>query len=1131
MGWQKNSHPTIKTVKMKNKVYSFILILAMVLTQFVPALADNLNEFEINESGVLVKYNGDSPVVTIPETVTHIGEKAFAKNSKLVKVDFGQNVKTVDKGAFMGCQALHYVNLNEGLNSIGDEAFKDCKKIEYINLPDSLTTLGAKAFYSSGIQFVKIPENVTVIPNHCFYNSQLKGAVLNEKLETIGASAFETCYNLQGLIIPQNVKTVENSAVADNGSHFKWLVIKGKDTVVPKYLTDQMEITYYGDKDSNLKKLYDEIYNKNNKTKLRFKELSDFKPQTIIELHNTAAMIYGGEDEQIEATVVPGDATENRLNYLSQNPEIATVSNTGLVHSLKIGRTKIMIFSAEQMREFELWVTPKDGNPFEITPEGELVGYYGIEEKVVIPEQVKKINKSAFMGNKVVSEITITENVTDILEDAFSDCVNLRTVKLEKSKVSHIGNHAFKKCTLLKAIVLPTTLETLGEGVFMNCEALESVDFGQNRVLTKISKDCFNNCKQLKSIKTPESVTAIEEGAFSNDRELAKVELNKGIVKIGRAAFARCINLTKLDIPEGVKQIGTEALQSADALLELNLPKTFEYVENNLGNPTEFGKLIDFTDGENKGALKAINIPKENNFYYSHQGIVYTKDNKLAYIPCGITHAIIKTGTVEVLSSVARGHMNLVEVTIPKTVTKIGDSAFQNCFGLETVLLPDEIIELGNASFLGCEELKNIAIPKSAKKIGGLCFYELENVKYLVVPDGVEKIESYAVAGNDNMEHLILSRNINYISDNGCSFCPSLKELYLPEKLIHIGKQGFGKLSGVTHLELPKSLRTVSDEGFSYAESLKSIYIPNTVELGQDVFKGLKADQKVALFSHEPNDSIKALANTPNFSLFDLEYNKNVNRKVETQALENILGETPNAKFKLDIREKAPNNNKEIGFDVKLSEDGKVIETLKNPILLVVELKPEEEGKDYTVTVVGKSGEKSVKVDRLNRFLKIELKELGTVVLKEKVSSSSISEYYPPVMNKKEPSKDEQPDSNKDKDKVQANLKIEKITKNLKLKVNIKLLKDNKVKVMGFVVGKNLTKVKKAGYTVKYRFYNSNKPNKEYRLVTETNKNYCITKFKNKFKYFKVRVIVYNKDGKIVAKSKLNQCKLANVLV
>ena len=79
------------------------------------------------------------------------------------------------------------------------------------------------------------------------------------------------------------------------------------------------------------------------------------------------------------------------------------------------------------------------------------------------------------------------------------------------------------------------------------------------------------------------------------------------------------------------------------------------------------------------------------------------------------------------------------EITIPGSVTKIGDEAFCEC-RLEAVILSEGVKEIGQWSFYACENLKKIAIPTSVTTIGGGAFLGCEKLEETVMPDSVTKI-------------------------------------------------------------------------------------------------------------------------------------------------------------------------------------------------------------------------------------------------------------------------------------------------------------------------------------------------------------------------------------------------------
>lgn len=968
------------------KTRLFYLAVAVIFTmvQMVPAMAEETQEFVIDEDGVLTAYNGEDTVVEIPDTVKKIGDKAFEKKGKILGVVMPDSVTSIGDGAFDSCSSLKDVAMSKGLKEIGESAFKNCKQLVYIDFPGELETIGNKAFYSTGLRFAKLPDSVKTIGKSAFYNSKLESIHLNEGLTTIGESAFETCYNLQGLRVPASVTEVGSSGAADNGSPFKWILFENDGVKLPSYLTDQMDITYYGGDPSTVKTLYDEIYKKNNKTKLKFKNKSEFISFTDFTPTESTKTIHAGEDHKIILNLAPGSTTPMVINFISMNPKVAEVDKDGLVKGKKVGTAEILIFTADNnLAKVNINVEAKEGQLFEITPEGVLTDYYGHDINVTLPDEVKVISDEAFKGNKNLKSLTLGKNVVKIADNAFEGCINLESVNYgNEIKLEEIGKKAFKNCKSLKLIEFPLSLRKIGEEGFYNCEALATVKVADDSKLTILPKAVFSGCKALKSFKIPEDCEELGENAFSGNLQLEKIEFNSKLKKIGAGVFRKCDGIQTLSIPKGVTDIGKGAFLNMGKLETLNLPDTFVNV-----NAVSIVFLFDMEHSENKSSLQQINIDKNNPKFSSYEGCIY-EEKILRYIPSGRITAKIKSDTVEIGDAASNAHMNLERIVIPNSVKKIGESAFQNCFGLKSITLPDGIEEVGKAAFLGCEELEDIRIPRGVKKIGSLAFYELEQVKELIVPDGVTKIEPYAVAGNDNMEHLTLSRNITEIANNGCSFCPSLKELYLPEKLKSIGDQGFGKCDSLTHLELPFSLENVNKEAFSYCQSLKSVYIPSNVNLADNVFMGVKPEQKIFVFTHEGNPGIKKLADNPSFKLIDLEYEKrDLERKVEVQKLENLLTDSNlNSKFKLEVKEEKAEKEKDeiVKLSLKAEENGNQLKAPKQPLRLIVELKPEEEEMNFEAFLVKEGKKTSLNTGRIHRFLKIDLTGFGTVVLSKK---------------------------------------------------------------------------------------------------------------------------------------------------
>lgn len=121
--------------------------------------------------------------------------------------------------------------------------------------------------------------------------------------------------------------------------------------------------------------------------------------------------------------------------------------------------------------------------------------------------------------------------------------------KIENYPVTKIQDRAFENCKTLKSITIPNSVTQLGESVFMYCENLSNVNLPNN--LKNIPDSTFTNCTNLTQITIPNSVTEIGGGAFS-DTSIIEIVIPSSVTKIGYGAFANCVKLTTITIPSSV---------------------------------------------------------------------------------------------------------------------------------------------------------------------------------------------------------------------------------------------------------------------------------------------------------------------------------------------------------------------------------------------------------------------------------------------------------------------------------------------------------------------------------------------------------------------------------------------------
>ena len=139
--------------------------------------------------------------VTIPNSVTSIGYRAFQSCSSLTSVTIPNSVTSIGNNAFSSCSSLTSVTIGNGVTSIGKEAFYRCSSLTSVTIPNSVTSIGESAFREcSSLNSVTIPNSVTSIGSFAFNNcSSLTSVTLGENVTSIASGAFNDCFFLQNI--------------------------------------------------------------------------------------------------------------------------------------------------------------------------------------------------------------------------------------------------------------------------------------------------------------------------------------------------------------------------------------------------------------------------------------------------------------------------------------------------------------------------------------------------------------------------------------------------------------------------------------------------------------------------------------------------------------------------------------------------------------------------------------------------------------------------------------------------------------------------------------------------------------------------------------------------------------------
>lgn len=258
-----------------------------------------------------------------------------------------------------------------------------------------------------------------------------------------------------------------------------------------------------------------------------------------------------------------------------------------------------------------------------------------------------------------------------------------------------IANGAFKDCTSLKSIVLPEGLDSIGGGAFKGCTNLISITLPSS--LDHIGRagygdyGVFEGCTNLKSISFPDGISSIVSATFKGCTSLTSIALPESIEYIESNAFEGCTSLAQITLPNETSTIGWDAFEGCDNLVAITLGADFESIGYGEGSEDLAEELSELPK------LANINVSAENDDFTSVDGVLYNEDkSELIAFPAGRTGSFAIPSYVKEISQDAFSNSRLTSITIPDTVTFIGEYAFDGASELQSISIPDRFAtELG----------------------------------------------------------------------------------------------------------------------------------------------------------------------------------------------------------------------------------------------------------------------------------------------------------------------------------------------------------------------------------------------------------------------------------------------------
>ena len=343
---------------------------------------------------------------TIPDSVTSIGNNAFAGCRNLTSITIPDGVTIIDYAAFYYCNSLTNINIPDNVTCIGASAFEYCRSLTSVTIPNSVTSIGGAAFYfCSSLTTITIPNSVKRIDGFAFSNcSSLTNIALPNSIISIGNYAFNNCTYLKDVYYSGteeqwnaiNIKN-GNDCLINATIHF----LGSGDVSVTGISLDKASLAVTVDSSVQLnasvepenaqnKTVYWESSNpavasvsaglvtaKSKGTAIITARTDDggytatctvtvSQPVTGISLNQSSISIIKGKTYQLSASIQPSGASNRNVTWSSSNSNIATVSSSGKVSAKAAGTATISVTTKDGSKTAKCTVTVKN-EPIKVT--------------------------------------------------------------------------------------------------------------------------------------------------------------------------------------------------------------------------------------------------------------------------------------------------------------------------------------------------------------------------------------------------------------------------------------------------------------------------------------------------------------------------------------------------------------------------------------------------------------------------------------------------------------------------------------------------------------------------------------------------------------------------------------------
>ena len=497
----------------------------------------------------------------------------------------------------------------------------------------------------------------------------------------------------------------------------------------------------------------------------------------VVKNGNGTIIIKGADTNGNEVTVIIKDNTENNV---AKNTDVTNAIETANINDNVVA-----------------YIIPgEDGN-----------------NKLVIKGNgnIEDVENLRNMTNaNTVTEIVIEEGIKEILNWPFINFFNTKIITIPKS-VTFLGGigSGLKKLVTINYNAINAEAPNIGTFTgFNDAKNLQNVNIGEE--VESLPWCVFYGCK-FNNIVIPNSVKSIGDSAFSNCENLLYVKLGNSLKTIGYKAFAYS-SIQNITIPESVEKIGQSAFSNCSNLEKV----TYNAINCEYDGVADYVYSLFYMNGDNgNDVLQEIVI-----------------GNKVEKIPEGMFSFINKVNKIE----------------IPESVKIIEQRAFLKNKGIKTLILNNGLKEIGICAFDNTN-IKEITIPESVEKIGQSAFEycnNLEKVTYNAINCEYDGVADYVYplfymdGGNENdvLQEIVIGNKVKKIPEGMFSFINKVNKIEIPQSVKDIEQRAFLKSKGIKTLILNNGIEKIGNKAFSEI-GIKKLTLPESLKyIGEWAFWG-----------------------------------------------------------------------------------------------------------------------------------------------------------------------------------------------------------------------------------------------------------------------------------------------------